>query len=467
MATMEKIQKLTQRLMPTGRAFKGPKNGWMDTLNRALSISEARAYDDALATFNSILPDNNNFTADDATDWERRLGIVQSPGVPLADRKAAILRKYNHPGTVKPRQSRLYIEGQLRAAGFDVYVYQNRTPYSGGSGASASATVAAGQVTALNVVTAGIGYLVTPNVTISGGGGVGATAYATTASNGAVTGFVITNPGTGYTSAPSVTITAVTGYVTQNPMSVAGLGGSGAGATATVGAGAVTGITVTSGGTGYLVPPAVIISGGGGTGATATATLSVVSRVINSGGSGYNYLSPPTVVFSGGGGSGAAGYAVVSPSGTNVISIVITNPGSGYTSPPTISFTGGGGSGASATAVMQVDAIAVTAGGSGYTTAPAIALAATNGLTNVQHGDIQHGDGQHGGVWDNICVNHIDEEIDLLFNVGDNLKYTFFIGGDPLGSYAYVPATRKDEFRQLILRLKPVNMAAYLFVVYT
>lgn len=43
-------------------------------------------------------------------------------------------------------------------------------------------------------------------LTITGGGGTGATGMASIASSGAVNGVIITNPGNGYTSAPSVTV---------------------------------------------------------------------------------------------------------------------------------------------------------------------------------------------------------------------------------------------------------------------
>lgn len=132
MATQDKIRRLTEQLYPTGRAFKGPRGGWRDKLHKALSISEAQAYDDALATLFAILPDNDNFTSEDATDWERRLGLITNASVPLADRKLAILRKMNHPGTIKARQHYLYLQGQLQAAGFDVYVHENR--FDDGSG---------------------------------------------------------------------------------------------------------------------------------------------------------------------------------------------------------------------------------------------------------------------------------------------------------------------------------------------
>jgi autotransporter-associated beta strand protein len=61
-------------------------------------------------------------------------------------------------------------------------------------------------VSSIPVATGGAGYLDTPIVTITGGGGAGATAVANISSGGAVTNITITSPGTGYTSAPTVTL---------------------------------------------------------------------------------------------------------------------------------------------------------------------------------------------------------------------------------------------------------------------
>jgi uncharacterized protein YmfQ (DUF2313 family) len=123
--TADKVKRLTQRLLPTGRAWKMPPNGTFDRLVDALKVSEAQAVADAIGLLDAILPDNDNFTADDATQWERRLGMIVNTSTPLADRKAAIRRKMNHPGTIPARQHYLYIEGQLQAAGFDVWVHEN------------------------------------------------------------------------------------------------------------------------------------------------------------------------------------------------------------------------------------------------------------------------------------------------------------------------------------------------------
>lgn len=129
----EKLLKLTRQLYPTGRAFRMPFGGIMDRLHRGLAQSEARLAADALGVLNAILPDNDGFTAADATDWERRLGLITNESLDLATRKAAIIRKMNHPGTIPARQNYRYLERELRAAGFDVYVFENRFPLGGGA----------------------------------------------------------------------------------------------------------------------------------------------------------------------------------------------------------------------------------------------------------------------------------------------------------------------------------------------
>ena len=84
--------------------------------------------------------------------------------------------------------------------------------------------------------------------------------------NGALAGITVTAGGSGYTSAPTVSIT--------------GGGGSGATATAVRASGAVTSVTLTNPGSGYTSAPTVAFSGGGGTGATATATLATDTDVV-------------------------------------------------------------------------------------------------------------------------------------------------------------------------------------------
>lgn len=125
MPTQADIQKLTKKLLPTGRAFKAPTNGVFDKLIRGLSVTETQAVNDANSIRDTLLPDNANFTAEDATLWEQRLGLITNPTVPLADRMLAIKRKMNHPSNIPARQHYLYIEKTLQDAGLNVWVHEN------------------------------------------------------------------------------------------------------------------------------------------------------------------------------------------------------------------------------------------------------------------------------------------------------------------------------------------------------
>ncbi|MCL2150100.1 MAG: 4Fe-4S binding protein [Dehalococcoidia bacterium] len=153
----------------------------------------------------------------------------------------------------------------------------------------------------------------------------------------------MTNPGSGYTSAPSV--------------SISGGGGSGATAIAQIAA-PVTSIKVINGGFNYTSAPTVTISSGGGTGATATAEVangSISAITVTNGGSGYTFF--PTIAFSGGGGSTAVAKATLG--GGPIVDILLARQGGDYTSAPTITITGGGGSGATATATLSTGQVCI------------------------------------------------------------------------------------------------------------
>lgn len=97
-----------------------------------------------------------------------------------------------------------------------------------------------------------------------------ATAIPTVALAGGLDSIDVSSGGTGYTSAPSVAL--------------AGGGGTGAAATATISDGVVTGITITNPGTGYTSAPTVSFTGGAGTGAAAVATVAAED----------DFILPPT-----------------------------------------------------------------------------------------------------------------------------------------------------------------------------
>jgi uncharacterized protein YmfQ (DUF2313 family) len=122
---IEKLLRLTKKLYPTGRAFRIPAGGEIEKFHLALAESEEQAFNDAVSILDSILPDNDNFSVEDAQQWEERLGMISNPLVSLSDRKLAIIRKMNHPGDIQARQSWDYLQNSLQAAGFDVYIYEN------------------------------------------------------------------------------------------------------------------------------------------------------------------------------------------------------------------------------------------------------------------------------------------------------------------------------------------------------
>lgn len=81
----------------------------------------------------------------------------------------------------------------------------------------------------------------------------------------------------------------------------------------------------------------------------------------------------------------------------------------------------------------------------------------------VQHGNTQHGGGtQHGSSSFEVIANKKENE---SYAVGEqNLWATFFIGGPNLGDQAQIPDNRKKEFRELVLKLKPAHLVAFLFI---
>ena len=85
-----------------------------------------------------------------------------------------------------------------------------------GQGASAIATVLSGKVTGVNLVSAGSNYPTQTHITISGDGS-GATATATI-KNGVITAINLVNQGNGYTTPPSVTITGGDGTATATAL---------------------------------------------------------------------------------------------------------------------------------------------------------------------------------------------------------------------------------------------------------
>ena len=325
-------------------------------------------------------------------------------------------------------------------------------------------TILNGQVLAIPVTTIGEGYSVTPVVNIVGGGGFGATAianvipsiplvditspfttataFASTDGNGVITNIFVNNNGSGYLTAPTVTISGgggtgatatsnigpVTviavnpfstgsGYTSLPTVTIVGGGGTGAVAQAILGTGAtadqVVGYTITNPGTGYTSDPTVIISGGGGTGATAEASAGgfVTSITVTAGGTGYTSsfsLSNPIVVTIADPAASATATVVLGTGlqSGQVVNLRLTNSGSRYTIAPTVTIASPPGSGTQATATAILSAagrvtgftitdpgsgylpalinITVTNPGTGYTSPPTVTFSDPEGDVSIQ-----------------------------------------------------------------------------------
>ncbi len=168
----------------------------------------------------------------------------------------------------------------------------------------------------------GLSALTMPDVEVNiTGDGTGAAATATVGAGGAILAVNITNPGSGYTSA-TVDFTGA---------------GTGAAATAVIAStNTVTAVNVTASGMNYVQPVVTLTGGGATTPATATAYGSVYNLNLTYGGSGYTL---PTLDFDypdGVGGVQAKGHVTWDTVTGVITGVVIDNPGSGYSRAPNV-----------------------------------------------------------------------------------------------------------------------------------
>lgn len=130
MAFRDTLVKVSRLFQPNGTAYRMPEGGVMEKLYKAIMSDNiggfGRAYKDMRQIGYDILPDNPYFTIDEARRWYKRLGLYDSGDVSLADMKLAIAQKMSWAQVPLAKQNYLFIQQQLRAAGFDVYVYPNR-----------------------------------------------------------------------------------------------------------------------------------------------------------------------------------------------------------------------------------------------------------------------------------------------------------------------------------------------------
>ena len=100
-------------IIPTDGTYNGRLLSIISIARKVLSIQDQR------------IPDNENFTSDDAENWERVFGIIPPAGSTLEDRKKVILSYWSIP-SYENRLTKDYLQEQLNIAGYDVQVVENR-----------------------------------------------------------------------------------------------------------------------------------------------------------------------------------------------------------------------------------------------------------------------------------------------------------------------------------------------------
>lgn len=253
-------------------------------------------------------------------------------------------------------------------------------------------TRTSGGLVKITLTSGGSGYSSQPSVTVSGGGGTGASAVAHMAGT-LVESVQIVNAGTGYTSSPTVTIS--------------GGSGSGAAATATVHSGTFRPMTFFKGryndmygvdgmgrgirwdGDSASVEPIGLQKPAVGPALTASTTgggqYVAGAQIVNA---GAGYFGVPTVTITGGTPARQAKAVAYIQQG-RLAQVVITDRGSGYQANPTISIAGGIGTGATFSVGVsgRASAVTVVSQGTGYTsnatTSPSVVFSSAQGLTQA------------------------------------------------------------------------------------
>ena len=107
-----------------------------------------------------------------------------------------------------------------------------------------------------------------------------------------------------------------------------------------------------------------------------------------------------------------------------------------------------------------------------------------NGYFGFQHGEFEHGELEHGELGGEFLVNYIDASRDENFDLGSSYATTFFVASSLFGTIdslgvttpdytasasdilADIPLVRREEFRELLLRLKPAKTIGVLLINY-
>lgn len=253
-------------------------------------------------------------------------------------------------------------------------------------------------VTSLSLDNSGDLYTSNPTISFVSTDGNGSGAAATATIRYKVRDIQITAMGSGYSGDVLVTIAPPADGIQAT-------------ASAVIGNGVLSNITLSNGGQGYIAAPMVKLVQSGGLApevtAQITATVSngrVSGLTVTNSGAGYDpngsysvEISTKTLA--------ASLSATVNPNSGQISFIRITNPGAGYTIAPVVEFEipngTGSGSGATATAILtdgRISSIEITNAGNGYYSVPLVKLVVpSHNLTALGKVDVSD-DGFVNGV---------------------------------------------------------------------
>lgn len=305
-----------------------------------------------------------------------------------------------------------------------------------------------GTVVGTTLISQGSGYVAQPEVQISGGGGVGATAISVVES-GVVTEVRVTNPGKNYNSTPDVSFS----------------GGGGSGAQVGLIRFKAVFVSVNNGGTGYKVNDILTLKGGVGIALRAIVsgvdTNGEVTQVLLDNAGSYSML-PATV---------AAPTQVLPVGGTGCLldismgidSMELANGGSSYQSGPRVRFEGGEAESLSFTAgkayyigtqtqIPGVDQIRMTTRAMQNARDLTRQLLVTGGtIPAASNGVEQVADGTLS-VMPGSEATFINSVTDTLFDLITSFVYTEPLSGsDPRRPYNGVSTSSFDNAAQLLL----------------
>jgi len=147
-----------------------------------------------------ITLDNIDYDADYEGDFERRQSIIWTFNFTM---RLNFYGYVGNQGIIRTAIANAYASPSSLVSSND---YTKITASITTTTATAITQISSGIVSNIYLTYQGANYVNEPVVTISGGGGTGATASAVLNADGTINSITITNAGSGYTSAPTITI---------------------------------------------------------------------------------------------------------------------------------------------------------------------------------------------------------------------------------------------------------------------